>query len=94
MKTFKWNDNWEAEIVVCPRCEWQGTITMDWDGTFETGYDSLDKTFYFRCPKCPRDVILAHIATLASPEEARQHWDELSADEKSFYAKRIERDTK
>lgn len=86
-KKFKWSDSWETEIVVCRRCGWQGAIEVDWDEEFVTPYGAID----FLCPRCPRVVHLASI-TLASTEEAREHWDELSAEEQSFYTKRIERE--
>lgn len=81
-KMFDWFDNWKTESLACPKCGWQGTIDMDSTNEF-------DELLDFRCPKC--DEMLA-IINFPTPDEVREHWDELSAEERSIYGERMELD--
>lgn len=81
-KMFNWFDNWKAESLDCPKCEWEGVIDMD-------STDEFDELLDFRCPKCNTMLAIINFPAL---DEVREHWDELSAEEKSIYGKRMELD--
>lgn len=81
-KIFNWFDNWKTESIACSKCGWQGAIDMDSTGEF-------DQLLDFRCPKC--DEMLA-IISFPTPDEVREHRDELSAEEQGFYARQMELD--
>lgn len=76
-------DNWQDEVLVCPRCGWRGKFK---EGSVTYYRDLMD----CGCPSCstPIDTPLLAIVWHPTVEEAKAHWDQLTEDEKQVVTTR------
>ncbi len=79
-KIFNWFDNWKTENLDCPGCGWHGLIDNDHTEDF-------DQLLDFHCPKCGKMLAIINFPT---PEEVREHSDEISAEDMEFYDKQLD----
>ncbi len=78
-KIFNWFDNWKTESIDCPKCGWHGVID-----TKQT--EDFDELLDFRCPDCNEMLAIINFPT---PDEVREHADEISPEDQVFYDKQL-----
>ena len=77
---FSYYSEWEAEILTCPKCSWQGTFN---EGDTELYEELMDSS----CPQCDEAPMLA-IVSYPTLEETRDHLAKLSPEERERFKAR------
>lgn len=79
---FNYFDNWKGAALVCKQCGWKGEL----DPAQTTAHREL---FDFACPKCGAALAIVNFPT---ETEIKEHWGDLTEEEKQHYGQRFELD--
>jgi hypothetical protein len=79
---FNYFDNWREADLVCPHCGWKGRIDPEQVNVYRELAD-------FACPKCATTLAIVSFPT---ETEIREHWNDLSEEDRQVYGRRFELD--